>query len=86
MAGVRCHRTEGGTDAPGTVDTVPEKTLLAYADHGVTCELMQPDHVVARRCSMQCGRQAWILMNWPDASNPIAWNELLDSIQTKLTN
>lgn len=33
--------------APGTVDTVPEPTLLAFADHGRTCELLQPDPVAA---------------------------------------
>jgi transaldolase len=29
--------------APGTVDTIPEATLLAFADHGVVCDLLEPD-------------------------------------------
>ncbi len=30
--------------APGTIDTVPEKTLLAFADHGAVGEMLQADY------------------------------------------
>ena len=33
----------GRLAAPDTVDTVPEPTLLAFADHGTVCELLPPD-------------------------------------------
>lgn len=33
----------GRLAAPGTVDTIPEATLLAFADHGVVCDLLPPD-------------------------------------------
>ena len=33
--------------APDTINTVPEKTLLAYADHGGPVELMHPDYATA---------------------------------------
>jgi len=33
----------GRLAAPGTVDTVPEPTLIAFADHGMVCELLEPD-------------------------------------------
>ena len=34
----------GRLAAPGTVDTVPEPTLLAFADHGAVCDLLAPDY------------------------------------------
>jgi transaldolase len=37
----------GRLAAPGTVDTVPEPTLLAFAEHGVVCDLLQPDEAGA---------------------------------------
>lgn len=40
----------GRLAAPDTIDTVPEKTLLAYADHGGPVELMQPDYADAETC------------------------------------
>lgn len=79
--------------APGTVDTVPEKTLLAYADHGVTCDLMQPDHDEARRCidtvrgaGVDIDQLAARLQTEGAAAFTAAWNGLLDSIRTKLTH
>lgn len=33
----------GRLAAPGTVDTIPEATLLAFADHGTVCDLLDPD-------------------------------------------
>jgi transaldolase len=33
----------GRLAAPGTVDTIPEATMLAFADHGAVCDLLEPD-------------------------------------------
>ncbi|MBO0775973.1 MAG: transaldolase [Actinobacteria bacterium] len=40
----------GRLAAPGTIDTVPEKTLLAFADHGGPVELMRPDYAAGEKC------------------------------------
>jgi transaldolase len=39
----------GGLAAPNTIDTVPEKTLLAFADHGNPDERLEPDYAAAER-------------------------------------
>jgi transaldolase len=39
----------GRLAAPNTINTVPVKTLLAFADHGVVGEMMQPDADSARQ-------------------------------------
>ena len=39
----------GGLAAPNTIDTVPEKTLLAFADHGNPDERPEPDYAAAER-------------------------------------
>ena len=39
----------GRLAAPGTIDTVPEKTLLAFADHGSLDERLEPDYAAAER-------------------------------------
>jgi transaldolase len=39
----------GRLAAPNTIDTMPEKTLLAFADHG-EIELMEPDYAGADAC------------------------------------
>ena len=36
--------------APGTIDTVPEKALLTFADHGGPVELLAPDYAAAGAC------------------------------------
>ena len=40
----------GKLAAPDTIDTLPEKTLLAFADHGGPVELMGLDYAGAERC------------------------------------
>ena len=40
----------GRLAAPDTIDTVPENTLLAFADHGGPVELMQSDYTAAEQC------------------------------------
>jgi transaldolase len=37
----------GRLAVPGTIDTVPEKTLLAFADHGTLADRMEPDYAAA---------------------------------------
>jgi len=39
----------GGLAAPGTIDTIPEKTLLAFADHGRLDQHLEPDYAAAER-------------------------------------
>jgi len=39
----------GRLAAPDTIDTVPEKTLLAFADHGNPDERLEPDYAAAER-------------------------------------
>jgi transaldolase len=39
----------GRLAAPGTIDTVPEKTLLAFADHGTLNDRLDPDYAAAER-------------------------------------
>jgi transaldolase len=35
--------------SPGTIDTVPEKTLVAFADHGAVGEMLEADYAKAAR-------------------------------------
>ena len=39
----------GRLAAPDTIDTVPEKTLVAFADHGNLDERLEPDYAAAER-------------------------------------
>jgi len=39
----------GRLAAPGTIDTVPEKTLLAFADHGRLDQRLEADYAAAER-------------------------------------
>ena len=39
----------GRLAAPDTIDTVPEKTLLAFADHGSLDERLESDYAAAER-------------------------------------
>jgi transaldolase len=39
----------GRLAVPGTIDTVPEKALLAFADHGRLDQRLQPDYAAAER-------------------------------------
>jgi transaldolase len=39
----------GRLAASGTIDTVPEKTLLAFADHGSLDQRLEPDYAAAER-------------------------------------
>jgi transaldolase len=39
----------GRLAAPGTIDTIPEKTLLAFADYGRLDQRLEPDYAAAER-------------------------------------
>src|SRR6201986_2302840 len=39
----------GRLAAPDTIDTIPEKTLLAFADHGSLAQRLEPDYAAAER-------------------------------------
>jgi len=39
----------GRLAAPNTIDTLPEKTLLAFADHGNLNDRLEPDYAAAER-------------------------------------
>ena len=39
----------GRLAVPSTIDTVPEKTLLAFADHGTLDDRLEPDYAAAER-------------------------------------
>src|SRR5580692_2885431 len=39
----------GRLAAPNTIDTIPEKTLLAFADHGSLDDRLEPDYAAAER-------------------------------------
>jgi transaldolase len=43
----RGHSLQGTRGGP--IDTVPEKTLLAFADHGTTDQRLEPDYAAAER-------------------------------------
>ncbi|HXZ75151.1 MAG TPA: transaldolase family protein [Streptosporangiaceae bacterium] len=43
------HLLSGPARRPDTIDTVPEKTLLAFADHGSLDDRLEPDYAAAER-------------------------------------
>jgi len=76
--------------APFTVNTMPENTLLAFADHGKKSQMMQDDKGVADNLLKQfldagvdyrqLGQQ---LQNEGAASFDTSWEHLISSINTK---
>jgi len=40
----------GKLAAPDTINTMPEQTLLAFADHGEVGTMMRPDYAAAQKC------------------------------------
>jgi len=76
--------------APFTVNTIPDKTLLAFAEHGSVGDLMPPDggdaaEMIARfaRTGIDCDRLAADLQREAAESFVKDWNELLTSIASK---
>ncbi|MGH9104366.1 MAG: transaldolase [Acidimicrobiales bacterium] len=80
----------GKLAAPDTVDTVPEKTLLAFADHGGSPELMAPDYGAAEGCIAQVASHgidvdalAESLQRQGARAFEADWSALLDAISAK---
>ena len=76
--------------APETIDTVPEMTLLAYADHGGPVELMEPDYADAEKCVAEVAEAgvdvdalAEALQRQGARAFEADWTALLESITAK---
>jgi transaldolase len=82
----------GKLAAPDTIDTVPEKTLLAFADHGAPVELMDPDYAAAALCTAEIASHAIdidalaeSLQRQGARAFETDWTGLLDAISAKAT-
>jgi transaldolase len=82
----------GKLAAPDTINTVPEQTLLAFADHGELTEMMSPDYAAAERCIAritQCGVDVDALGESLQRQGARAfeadWASLLEAIADKAT-
>ena len=76
--------------APDTVDTMPEKTLLAFADHGAVGDVLSPDggdaeQVIAQftKAGVDVDKVAADLMREAAESFVASWTDLLDCIESK---
>jgi transaldolase len=83
----------GKLAAPDTIDTVPEKTLLAFADHGSPVELMKPDYAAAARCAAEVASHgididalAESLQSHGARAFEADWSALLDAISAKASS
>jgi transaldolase len=77
--------------APFTVNTIPDKTLLAFADHGSVGELMAADggdseEMIGKfaRAGIDCDKLATDLQREAAESFVKDWNEMLASIASKI--
>ena len=75
--------------APFTVNTMPENTLKAFADHGEIGAPMRPTAAIARRC-WRFTKPASISMRWrrrlqDEGAKAFvnSWNELMGVIASK---
>jgi transaldolase len=80
----------GKLAAPDTIDTIPEKTLLAFADHGEVGELLQPDFAAADKHIAEVAAHgvdvdalAQSLQRQGARAFEADWTSLLDSIGAK---
>jgi transaldolase len=80
----------GQLATPDTIDTVPEKTLLAFADHGGPVDLMDPDYAAAARCTAEIASHgididalAESLQREGARAFEGEWSSLLDAIAAK---
>ncbi len=76
--------------APDTIDTIPEKTLHAFADHGNVGEPMRPDggdaeEVIAefRRAGVDDDKLAADLQREGAAAFAKSWSDLMDRMESK---
>jgi transaldolase len=79
-----------GMAAPHTIDTMPEKTLLAFADHGQVRGVIPPDggdaqEVLAEfgRAGVDVGQLASRLQDEGARAFVASWNELIAAIERK---
>ena len=82
----------GKLAAPDTINTTPEKTLLAFADHGDVSELLQPDYSGADKLIAEVAAHhldvdalAESLQRQGARAFEADWATLLDSIAAKAT-
>jgi transaldolase len=80
----------GKLAAPDTIDTVPEVTLLAFADHGGPIELMNPNYPAAMSCVAEVASHgvdvdalAESLQRHGARAFEADWSQLLEEISTK---
>jgi len=80
----------GKLAAPDTIDTVPEATLLAFADHGELGDMMEPDYASAEKVIAQIAGEgidvdalAESLQRQGAKAFEEDWAALLDSLATK---
>lgn len=80
----------GRLAAPGTVNTVPEPTLLAFAEHGAVCDLLQPDEAAADEVIARVGEEgvefdalAGRLQSQGAEAFSESWATLLECIERK---
>jgi transaldolase len=80
----------GKLAAPDTIDTMPEKTLLAFVDHGGPVELLDPDYAGAARCTAEVASHgididalAESLQRQGARAFEADWSGLLDAISAK---
>ncbi len=78
--------------APDTINTIPEKTLLAFADHGALDGILSGDGgdaeaVIAtfRKAGVDDGKLAADLQTEGAAEFVASWKDLLDCIESKST-
>ncbi|MHB8680868.1 MAG: transaldolase family protein [Acidimicrobiales bacterium] len=82
----------GRLAAPDTINTVPEATLLAFADHGELGDMMEPDYSSAEKVIAQIADNgidvdalSESLQRQGAKAFEADWATLLDSLATKLT-
>ena len=82
----------GRLAAPDTIDTVPEKTLLAFADHGNLDDRLQPDYAAAERtiteiagAGVDVDALAEQLQRHGAGAFTTDWSALLEAMSDKVT-
>ena len=59
--------------APGTINTLPEKTLLAFADHGRVDARCPPMAAMPRPCWRSSSARVSMTTRWPHGCSAKAW-------------